>query len=105
MPLAATKARTAAGGSVESTPRKTTSSCAVAADSAIRSGVSSRHGGHHEPHTLITSVMPRYVASVTVRPSMVVNRKAGAGRPASGPGRPAENAGDANRANASAAVA
>ena len=59
MPFAATNARTTLAVSVVSTPRNATPRDASAFDSATRSGVSSRHGGHHEPHTLITSVLPR----------------------------------------------
>ena len=59
MPFAATNARTTFVVSVVSTPRKATLRGASALASATRSGVSSRHGGHHDPHTLITSVFPR----------------------------------------------
>ena len=60
MPFAATNARTIGAFSVESTPRKTTSPPRpnfFAA--AMRSGVSSRHGGHHVAQSLTTTVLPR----------------------------------------------
>src|ERR1700733_841234 len=85
-PLAATNARTTSADSVGSTPRHATPRDASPFASAIRSGVSSRHGGHHEPHTLITSVLPRKSASRTALPPVVVSVKGGAGRPTTGPG-------------------
>ncbi len=84
-PLAAEKARTTLAVSVVSTPRNATLPASRLA-SAIRSGVSSRQGGHHEPQTLITSARPRKSASRTRLPSIVVSAKSGAGCPTTGPG-------------------
>src|SRR5471032_551341 len=80
-PLAATNARTIGASSVESTPRNTTSEECSDVYDLSRSGVSSRHGGHHVAHMLMTSVLPRNESSVTVRPSIVLSVKAGAGEP------------------------
>src|SRR5471032_2049341 len=85
MPLAATNARTIGASSVESTPRKTTFEPCSAAYDLSRSGVSSRHGGHHVAQVLITSVLPLNESSVTVLPSIVRNVNAGAVAPTCGP--------------------
>src|ERR1700736_6119821 len=86
--LDAMNARTIGAASVESTPRNTTSPFAATFfAAAIRSGVSSRHGGHHVAHSLSTSVLPRKSASETGLPSTVVRWKSGAGAPTCGPVR------------------
>src|SRR5271165_5953360 len=51
----------------------------------MRSGISRRHGGHQVAQTLTTSVLPRYEARETLRPSSVVREKSGAGLPTCGP--------------------
>ena len=86
--FAARNARTIGAASVESTPRNTTSCFAPSFfAAAIRSGVSSRHGGHHVAQSLSTSVLPRKSASETGLPSIVVRWKSGAGAPTCGPVR------------------
>src|ERR1035437_2724797 len=86
--FAATNARTIGAASVESTPRNTTSPLPLSFfAAAIKSGVSSRHGGHHVAQSFKTSVLPRKSASVTCLPSSVVRWKSGAGEPTCGPVR------------------
>ncbi len=86
--LDAMNARTIGAASVESTPRNTTSPLPPSfLAAAIRSGVSSRHGGHHVAHSLSTSVLPRKSASDTGLPSSVVRWKSGAAVPTWGPVR------------------
>src|ERR1700722_17170876 len=103
-PLAATNARTIGASSVSSTPRNTTFGAASAAYDEMRSGVSPRHGGHQVAHTLRTSVLPLYVSSVTVRPSMVFSVNAGAGWPTCGPVRTAGAAAGAPASGAAGAA-
>src|SRR5680860_629335 len=60
-------------------PRNSTPSAFSALDVAARAGASSRHGPHHEPHTLTTTVLPAKSASAILLPSRPGPARSGAG--------------------------
>ncbi len=61
-----------------SSPAKTTPCSAYRSDSRCRPGISARQGGHHEAHTLSTTVLPCWSASDQVPPSRVGPDSSGA---------------------------